>query len=99
MFIAENTKHHTEFAFAVHASAAEAVSCILADLGEDYRNRVYASNDGQTIIAGSGLDFTVAVYPSAKAAIEAQVDLDDGAMPAVLRALADAIADGVARGL
>ena len=99
MYISENTKNGIEFA--AHATAADAVQYLLAELGADYANDFWASADGQIIVISSTSfrDFAVQVHASPRAAMQSIEGLDDDALPIALRALADAIAAGVSRDL
>ncbi len=89
MIIASITKNG--FDFSAHETARAAVSYIINDLGDDYAERIWASDDGEKIEGPGSTNFIVAIYPSESAAVVSLRDYDPEVMVVGLRALAEAI--------
>ena len=90
-FVSENTQYGVFFE--LHETAEDAVDHLLREVGSDYSDDFWASDDGESIIENSrsSLDFSLRIYPSVADAVKSQVDLDLETLPAVLRSIADAV--------
>lgn len=89
-FVSENTKNGIDFR--LHDTAEEAVRYLLDEIGPDYADKFWASDDGLRIERAPGMtDFNITVHNSIRSAAAAQMDLDLVAIPFALRALAEAV--------
>lgn len=96
MYISENTKGNLEYV--AHATAEDAVAHLLDSLGESYSEDFWPSKDGKSIkSSGKMYDFTIRVHAGPDAALKDLLNYDPEALPVALRALADAIDDGIKR--
>ena len=97
-YVSVNTQHG--WSYELHETAQEAVAHLLHEVGSDYANDFWASDDGQSIIQSdsSCLDFGLYIFPSEEAALKDLHDMDFEALPHALRVLADAIETFYAEG-